>query len=213
MSLPHAVPDVKRAPRRAGAFTTSTRCLPGNWTQAFSSYGGNAGTFTFGFSNIMKPTVGPGPSTARSTTTAASGSPPSPTARATRSSSASVPRGACTSSTQTTASRIPSGTSGATSIPLSPRSIRSTSGPANNAGTHRFSGYTYYATTSSGQLSSRRCELRVLRRIGQVYQELDQLLDLQYRERRQLRRLPCPTIRPSRPHGHRLLTRGLATIW
>jgi prepilin-type N-terminal cleavage/methylation domain-containing protein/prepilin-type processing-associated H-X9-DG protein len=30
---------------------------PGNWTQAFSSYGGNAGTFTFGFSNLMSPTV------------------------------------------------------------------------------------------------------------------------------------------------------------
>jgi prepilin-type N-terminal cleavage/methylation domain-containing protein/prepilin-type processing-associated H-X9-DG protein len=31
---------------------------PGNWTQAFSSYGGNAGTFEYGFSNIMNPTVG-----------------------------------------------------------------------------------------------------------------------------------------------------------
>jgi prepilin-type N-terminal cleavage/methylation domain-containing protein/prepilin-type processing-associated H-X9-DG protein len=30
---------------------------PGNWTQAFSSYAGNAGTFTFGFSNFMSPTV------------------------------------------------------------------------------------------------------------------------------------------------------------
>jgi prepilin-type N-terminal cleavage/methylation domain-containing protein/prepilin-type processing-associated H-X9-DG protein len=30
---------------------------PGNWTQAFSSYGGNAGTFTFGFSNLMSATV------------------------------------------------------------------------------------------------------------------------------------------------------------
>jgi prepilin-type N-terminal cleavage/methylation domain-containing protein/prepilin-type processing-associated H-X9-DG protein len=30
---------------------------PGNWTQAFSSYGGNAGTFTFGFSNLMSPTI------------------------------------------------------------------------------------------------------------------------------------------------------------
>jgi prepilin-type N-terminal cleavage/methylation domain-containing protein/prepilin-type processing-associated H-X9-DG protein len=29
----------------------------GNWTQAFSSYGGNAGTFTFGFSNLMSPTI------------------------------------------------------------------------------------------------------------------------------------------------------------
>ena len=29
----------------------------GNWTQAFTSYGGNAGTFTFGFSNLMMPTV------------------------------------------------------------------------------------------------------------------------------------------------------------
>jgi prepilin-type N-terminal cleavage/methylation domain-containing protein/prepilin-type processing-associated H-X9-DG protein len=26
---------------------------PGNWTQAFSSYAGNAGTFTFGYSNLM----------------------------------------------------------------------------------------------------------------------------------------------------------------
>jgi len=30
---------------------------PGNWTQAFTSYAGNAGTFTFGFSNLMSPTV------------------------------------------------------------------------------------------------------------------------------------------------------------
>jgi prepilin-type N-terminal cleavage/methylation domain-containing protein/prepilin-type processing-associated H-X9-DG protein len=30
---------------------------PGTWTQAFSSYGGNAGTFAFGFSNIMSPTI------------------------------------------------------------------------------------------------------------------------------------------------------------
>jgi prepilin-type N-terminal cleavage/methylation domain-containing protein/prepilin-type processing-associated H-X9-DG protein len=30
---------------------------PGTWNQAFSSYGGNAGTFTFGFSNLMSPTV------------------------------------------------------------------------------------------------------------------------------------------------------------
>jgi prepilin-type N-terminal cleavage/methylation domain-containing protein/prepilin-type processing-associated H-X9-DG protein len=30
---------------------------PGTWTQAFSSYGGNAGTFTFGFSNLMSGTV------------------------------------------------------------------------------------------------------------------------------------------------------------
>ena len=29
----------------------------GNWTQAFTSYAGNAGTFTFGFSNLMSPTV------------------------------------------------------------------------------------------------------------------------------------------------------------
>jgi prepilin-type N-terminal cleavage/methylation domain-containing protein/prepilin-type processing-associated H-X9-DG protein len=29
----------------------------GNWTQAFSSYGGNAGTFTFGFNNQMSGTV------------------------------------------------------------------------------------------------------------------------------------------------------------
>ncbi len=30
---------------------------PGSWTQAFTSYAGNAGTFTFGFSNLMSPTV------------------------------------------------------------------------------------------------------------------------------------------------------------
>jgi prepilin-type processing-associated H-X9-DG protein len=30
---------------------------PGTWTQAFTSYGGNAGTFTFGFSNLMPPEV------------------------------------------------------------------------------------------------------------------------------------------------------------
>jgi prepilin-type N-terminal cleavage/methylation domain-containing protein/prepilin-type processing-associated H-X9-DG protein len=30
---------------------------PGNWTQAFTSYAGNAGTFTFGFSNLMSSTV------------------------------------------------------------------------------------------------------------------------------------------------------------
>jgi prepilin-type processing-associated H-X9-DG protein len=29
---------------------------PGNWAQAFTSYGGNAGTWTFGFSNLMPPT-------------------------------------------------------------------------------------------------------------------------------------------------------------
>jgi prepilin-type N-terminal cleavage/methylation domain-containing protein/prepilin-type processing-associated H-X9-DG protein len=30
----------------------------GTWNQAFSSYGGNAGTFEFGFSNVMEPQVG-----------------------------------------------------------------------------------------------------------------------------------------------------------
>lgn len=30
---------------------------PGNWVQAFSSYGGNAGTFTFGYSNLMPTSV------------------------------------------------------------------------------------------------------------------------------------------------------------
>jgi prepilin-type N-terminal cleavage/methylation domain-containing protein/prepilin-type processing-associated H-X9-DG protein len=30
---------------------------PGNWMQAFTSYAGNAGTFTFGFSNLMPSTV------------------------------------------------------------------------------------------------------------------------------------------------------------
>ena len=30
---------------------------PGTWMQAFTSYAGNAGTFTFGFSNLMSPTV------------------------------------------------------------------------------------------------------------------------------------------------------------
>ena len=30
---------------------------PGNWIQAFTSYAGNAGTFTFGFSNLMLPEV------------------------------------------------------------------------------------------------------------------------------------------------------------
>jgi len=30
---------------------------PGNWTQAFTSYAGNAGTFTFGFSNLMSPSI------------------------------------------------------------------------------------------------------------------------------------------------------------
>ena len=29
----------------------------GTWNQAFTSYGGNAGTFAFGFSNLMSPTV------------------------------------------------------------------------------------------------------------------------------------------------------------
>jgi prepilin-type N-terminal cleavage/methylation domain-containing protein/prepilin-type processing-associated H-X9-DG protein len=29
---------------------------PGNWTQAYTSYAGNAGTWTFGFSNLMPPT-------------------------------------------------------------------------------------------------------------------------------------------------------------
>jgi prepilin-type N-terminal cleavage/methylation domain-containing protein/prepilin-type processing-associated H-X9-DG protein len=30
---------------------------PGGWTQAFTSYAGNAGTFTFGFTNLMPPAV------------------------------------------------------------------------------------------------------------------------------------------------------------
>jgi prepilin-type processing-associated H-X9-DG protein len=30
---------------------------PGRWKQAFSSYGGNAGTFAFGFSNLMPPEI------------------------------------------------------------------------------------------------------------------------------------------------------------
>jgi prepilin-type processing-associated H-X9-DG protein len=30
---------------------------PGNWTQTFTSYAGNAGTFTFGFSNLMPTTL------------------------------------------------------------------------------------------------------------------------------------------------------------
>ena len=30
---------------------------PGNWTQAFTSYGGNAGTFNYGFNNLMMPQV------------------------------------------------------------------------------------------------------------------------------------------------------------
>ncbi|MGZ3471917.1 MAG: DUF1559 family PulG-like putative transporter, partial [Isosphaeraceae bacterium] len=30
---------------------------PGNWLQAFTSYGGNAGTFTFGYSNLMSTTI------------------------------------------------------------------------------------------------------------------------------------------------------------
>jgi prepilin-type processing-associated H-X9-DG protein len=30
---------------------------PGQWNQAFTSYAGNAGTFTFGFSNLMPPEV------------------------------------------------------------------------------------------------------------------------------------------------------------
>jgi len=30
---------------------------PGNWNQAFTSYGGNAGTFTFGYSNLMSSSI------------------------------------------------------------------------------------------------------------------------------------------------------------
>jgi prepilin-type N-terminal cleavage/methylation domain-containing protein/prepilin-type processing-associated H-X9-DG protein len=30
---------------------------PGNWTQAFTSYAGNAGTFTFGYSNLMSTSI------------------------------------------------------------------------------------------------------------------------------------------------------------
>ncbi len=30
---------------------------PGNWLQAFTSYGGNAGTFTFGYSNLMSTSI------------------------------------------------------------------------------------------------------------------------------------------------------------
>jgi prepilin-type N-terminal cleavage/methylation domain-containing protein/prepilin-type processing-associated H-X9-DG protein len=31
--------------------------IPGNWTQAFTSYAGNAGTFTFGYSNLMTSSI------------------------------------------------------------------------------------------------------------------------------------------------------------
>ena len=31
--------------------------IPGNWSQAFTSYAGNAGTFTFGYSNLMDPSI------------------------------------------------------------------------------------------------------------------------------------------------------------
>jgi prepilin-type N-terminal cleavage/methylation domain-containing protein/prepilin-type processing-associated H-X9-DG protein len=35
----------------------SSGLLPGNWVQAFTSYAGNAGTFTFGYSNLMNSTL------------------------------------------------------------------------------------------------------------------------------------------------------------
>ncbi len=57
-----ALPASQYSPSNSGptpgwAFYNIYPLPPGNWTQAFSSYGGNAGTFSFGFSNLMSPTV------------------------------------------------------------------------------------------------------------------------------------------------------------
>jgi prepilin-type N-terminal cleavage/methylation domain-containing protein/prepilin-type processing-associated H-X9-DG protein len=40
-----------------GWLFNETSVLSGTWTQAFTSYAGNAGTFTLGFSNLMSPSV------------------------------------------------------------------------------------------------------------------------------------------------------------
>jgi prepilin-type processing-associated H-X9-DG protein len=58
-----ALPSTQYSPTNSGvppgwAFYNIYPLPAGNWTQAFSSYGGNAGTFEFGFSNIMNPAVG-----------------------------------------------------------------------------------------------------------------------------------------------------------
>jgi prepilin-type N-terminal cleavage/methylation domain-containing protein/prepilin-type processing-associated H-X9-DG protein len=44
-------------PSPGWAFYNTPYPTTGNWTQAFTSYGGNAGTFSFGFSNLMDPSV------------------------------------------------------------------------------------------------------------------------------------------------------------
>jgi len=98
---------------------------PGNWLQAFTSYGGNAGTFTFGYSNLMSTTI-LGFFNGVITTTAASRSPASPTARATRSSSASIAGDCFTSSTLATPSRTVAGIRAAGTTVSSRHSIPST---------------------------------------------------------------------------------------
>ena len=55
ISLPATQSQTSTAP--GWSFYNIYPLPPGNWTQAFSSYGGNAGTFTFGFSNLMSATV------------------------------------------------------------------------------------------------------------------------------------------------------------
>ena len=52
-----------------------------------------------------------------------------------------------------------------------------------------------------GQLAPRRREFRVLRRLGPVHQELDQQLDVQHGQRRQLRR--CHARQHDLRHRHR----------
>ena len=38
-------------------YASATTLIPGNWLQAFTSYAGNAGTFTFGYTNLMPTSV------------------------------------------------------------------------------------------------------------------------------------------------------------
>jgi prepilin-type processing-associated H-X9-DG protein len=55
-----AMPSTKASPSGTTPGWSFNEVYPlpsGNWTQAFTSYGGNAGTFTFGFEFFMSPTV------------------------------------------------------------------------------------------------------------------------------------------------------------
>ena len=153
---------------------------PGTWTQAFSSYGGNAGTFTFGFNNQMMPAV-----LAAFNGTIYNDSSVT-IAQITDGTSntfafAEARRDTCSRSTRTIASRTPNGTSGAISIRSRPPFIRSTWVSATEPGLSvltatpimepRRRGAIIPAGPTSGSATV-RC----------APEELDQLMDVQYRQ-------------------------------